>query len=151
WRLRPGILFPSPGRIGFPSTDERILPVMARGVIAYASFDGVMSGLGHAQIGRVVAGLGARGFRYHLVSLEKPEQLADAAARGGPAALLWAAGVDWTPLPYVHGGSGAMAQNLARLGAVLARLRLRGLSLVHARGYQSALAAAGLAMAGVPF
>ncbi len=66
--------------------------------VIYLSFDGMTDPLGRSQVLPYLAGLGARGHRIRLVSLEKPEAFerdwttADAICR--------AAGIEWWPLPY---------------------------------------------------
>ena len=66
--------------------------------VIYLSFDGMTDPLGRSQVLPYLAGLGARGHRIRLVSLEKPAAFdrnwttADAICR--------AAGIEWWPLPY---------------------------------------------------
>jgi glycosyltransferase involved in cell wall biosynthesis len=66
--------------------------------VIYLSFDGMTDPLGRSQVLPYLAGLGTRGHRIRLVSLEKPANFerdwttADAICR--------AAGIEWSPLPY---------------------------------------------------
>src|SRR5690606_24783073 len=79
---------------------------------------------------------------YTLISLEKPELLADEVARRRIAAACRAAGVDWVPVPYTRGGAGAAARNMASLAAAAHRVsRKRRIRLIHARSYPPALVA----------
>jgi hypothetical protein len=109
-------------------------------VIVYLSADGVLNALGWSQVARLLMGLAKQGLHYHLVSMERPDRLADSAARRRAAHDLASAGVEWTPITYSTSGGPAMATNLARLAAAAALIVPRG-GLVHARGYHGAACA----------
>jgi Glycosyl transferase 4-like domain len=122
--------------------------------VLYVTFDGVLQPLAFSQVVRVVAGLGQRGLRYHLLSVERPADLEDPARAKAVNDLLRPAGVTWTA---IAGESMRTPRRAARmLAAVTVRAgavaRREGVRLVHARGYHSALIAGALKrLAGVPY
>jgi glycosyltransferase involved in cell wall biosynthesis len=112
--------------------------------VIYLSFDGMTDPLGRSQVLPYLAGLGARGHRIRLVSLEKPAAFdrdwttADAICR--------AAGIEWWPLPYRS--RPPIASGIANLRALrreAERLHLeRPADFVHCRSDLPAIA--GLAL-----
>lgn len=122
--------------------------------ILYVSVDGVLQPLGYSQVCRVLLGLAERGFRYQLLSLEKPADLRDARRVKALADELWAAGISWTHHAYDRAGTPrAAAANLTRLGrSIHSSLASGSVGLVHARGYKAALLARlGKRALGVPY
>ena len=116
---------------------------MAAGVL-YVSFDGVLQPLPFSQVVRVVAGLSRRGLRYHLLSVERAEDLDDAKLCEAVYETLRSAGVAWTPVRRVGTmGTPGRAAAIARAvtAEALAIARRDDIALVHARGYQSAAVA----------
>lgn len=111
----------------------------------YVSFDGLLEPLGYSQVVRVVKGLAGRGADYHILSMERVQDLERTTEVGALRAELAAAGVGWTALDYTTGGTRrAAVGNLLRAGAAVRRLG-RDRDLVHARSYLAATLAAGLA------
>lgn len=111
--------------------------------ILYVTMDGVLQPLGYSQVARVVMGLSQRGFRYQLLSFERPQDLSDGRRVRDLNALLTKAGVTWSYYPYTQGGTyRAAAMNLSRLGqGIMSRLGSGRIGLVHARAYKAALLA----------
>ncbi|HEX6737144.1 MAG TPA: glycosyltransferase [Vicinamibacteria bacterium] len=68
--------------------------------VVYVSYDGALDPLGQSQVVPYLEGLAAEGVRLALVSFEKPERWADAAARGRLEDRLREAGIRWRPLRY---------------------------------------------------
>lgn len=127
---------------------------MTRGSLLYLSADGLLEALGFSQVLRVVEALAARGWRYGLVSLEKPKDLERTARVREVRARLSAAGVNWRAIPYAATGSGrdAAANELALIDAAVSLARRRAISGMHARAYHGAFAAFSAWMAaGVPY
>jgi hypothetical protein len=122
--------------------------------LLYITFDGVLQPLAFSQVVRVVAGLGARGLRYHLLSLERPSDLEKTELRDAVEGLLRPAGVKWTPLAAASMRTPRLAaEAVARMTSRAALIVHReGARLVHARGYHSALVAIGLKrLLGIPY
>lgn len=116
----------------------------------YVSLDGLLEPLGYSQVVRLVTRLAGRGFEYRILSLEKPEDLADEARRTQLRGELEAAGVSWDALGYDgRGTKRAAAGNALRMARSLARSARRA-DLIHARSYLPATIAAGLSPRGAP-
>lgn len=122
--------------------------------VLYVTFDGVLQPLAFSQSVRVVAGLGQRGLKYHLLSIERPTDLAKPEMTRAVKLMLQPAGVGWTSI------AAASMDSPRRVADVLARamlhaiviLRRERISLVHARGYHGAILANALKRAfGVPY
>lgn len=115
----------------------------------YVSIDGVLGQLGFGQVFRVVEGLTRRGLSYSLVSLEKRKSLEDRTRVAAVAARARQSGIDWRWGVYEEGGAvSAVAENMARLGALASSLAVRHRArVVHARGYHGAMAALAIAAA----
>lgn len=115
--------------------------------VLHISFDGLSNAIGYSQVARVVAKIAARGIEQEVLSLEPARNHQELDRVRG---LLARTGVRWTPLPYAS-GPGSSVRNLMSVFA--STLNFRRLdTLVVARGYQAALAAAGVrATTGVPF
>ncbi len=122
--------------------------------VLYISYDGALDPLGRSQVVPYVEGLAARGYRFHLLTFEKPSRWADREARHRMADRLAGAGVRWHPLTYhKRPPVAATAWDLVRGFRRVARIHAQEpLSLVHARSYPSALLAHRLwSRQGVPF
>lgn len=122
--------------------------------ILYVTVDGVLKPLAYSQVGRVVMGLAGQGFRYDLLSLESPADLAEASRVADLERRFAEAGVQWTRLAYDEAGNAkAAASNLARLARELRRLAVtRNVRLVHARAYHAAtVALAAKRLLGIPY
>ena len=109
------------------------LPAALPGVL-YLSYDGMLEPLGQSQVLAYLERL-ASDRRIHLLSFEKPADLADTAARARVAQRIAAAGINWHSLTY-HKRPSALATawdilaGLATGSALAWRHRLR---IVHAR------------------
>lgn len=108
--------------------------------VLYLTFDGLLEPLGNSQIVRPISGLSRRGTSYHVVSLEKAADLADAERVRAKRHELRDAGVSWTFRPYSEGSRARdVARNIARLTRAAAHIaRTDGIGLVHARAHLSA-------------
>jgi hypothetical protein len=122
--------------------------------VLYVTFDGALQPLAFSQAVRVVAGLGHRGLRYHLLSTERSADLANAERSRAVEELLRPAGVGWTHVTADSMGTArraadALVRMIAQAVRVIRRERIR---LVHARGYHGALLARALKeMTGLPY
>jgi Glycosyl transferase 4-like domain len=122
--------------------------------VLYISFDGVLQPLPFSQVVRVVAAIARRGWRYHLLSVERPAELENLEVRAAVEETLREANVGWTRVAAPSMGSSRLAlEALARVVAkALAITRREGIALVHARGYQSAIVARALKrLRGIPY
>ena len=125
-------------------TARRAEPVALPGVL-YLSYDGMLEPLGQSQVLAYLERL-ASDRRIHLVSFEKPADLADTAARARVAQRIAAAGIHWHSLTY-HKRPSALATawdilaGLATGSALAWRHRLR---IVHARSYVASVMALGI-------
>ncbi len=111
--------------------------------VLYVSYDGALDPLGRSQVVPYLEGLSARGFLFSLLTFEKPERLADTAARGELERRLAISNVRWHPLTYTkHPPLIGTAVDIAR--GVRAARRIaeeRPLRLIHARSYPSSVIA----------
>jgi hypothetical protein len=122
--------------------------------ILYLTFDGILQSLAFSQVARVVTALARRGFRYHLVSVERGDDLADRAKVETVQRFLLDAGVEWSAIGVdLRGTPRTVAEAVARVAAQAFKLVTDGRAkLIHARGYQSAAIANTLRkMTGVPY
>jgi Glycosyl transferase 4-like domain len=122
--------------------------------VLYITFDGVLQPLPFSQVVRVVAAIARRGWRYHLLSVERPADFENVGMRSVVEETLREANVDWTWVPAPSMGSSRLA--LEALGRVVAKalaiIRREGIALVHARGYQGAIVANALKrLRGIPY
>jgi hypothetical protein len=119
----------------------------------YVSAEGILDPLGFSQVFRVVSGLAARGRRYVLLTMERPDRLARRERVEHLRSALAALDVEWSILPFRAGGGRAAAENLARLVTESFRLiRRHRVRLVHARAYHGAtVGLAARAALGVPY
>jgi glycosyltransferase involved in cell wall biosynthesis len=122
--------------------------------VLYVTYDGALDPLGQSQVVPYIEGLAALGYRFHLISFEKPARWAPAEPKAALRRRLEASGIRWHPLAYrkrppVLGTALDLAQGVAAAARIHAE---DPLSLVHARSYPSALIALRLhRKAGVPF
>ncbi|MBJ6983004.1 glycosyltransferase [Luteimonas sp. MC1572] len=117
---------------------------MANGVL-YIAYDGMLEPLGQSQVLAYLERL-ASGRPIHLLSFEKPEDWADADARGRVQARMDVAGIHWHPRRY-HKRPSAVATSwdigIGILSGLWLLLRHR-LRIVHARSYVAAVMALAL-------
>lgn len=114
---------------------------MSSGVL-YVSYSGMLEPLGQSQVLAYQERLAAK-YRIHLVSFERPEDLARAEEREAVASRMKAAGIHWHPLRY-HKRPSALATAWDILAGTVTGLRLarrHGLSIVHARSYVASVMA----------
>ncbi len=117
---------------------------MTRGVL-YLSYDGMLEPLGQSQVLAYLERL-AGDFPIHLVSFEKPADLADLDARARVAKRIAAAGIHWHPMTY-HKRPSALATAwdiLAGLVVGAALVARHRLAIVHARSYVASVMALGI-------
>jgi glycosyltransferase involved in cell wall biosynthesis len=122
--------------------------------VLYVSYDGALDPLGQSQVLPYIEGLSGRGYRFSLLTFEKPERFADAPARRALEERLARSGVRWHPLPYTKRPPLlSTAFDLARGAREARRIASeRGLRLVHARSYPSSLIAQSVARRqGIPW
>jgi hypothetical protein len=122
--------------------------------VLYVTFDGVLQPLAFSQVVRVVAGLAARGLRYHLLSVERPADLEKPHLRQAVEEMLAPVGVTWTPLAAATMGTAQLAGRVLTRATIeaLRIVRREGIRLVHARSYPSALIGLALKrLVGVPY
>lgn len=113
---------------------------MAR--ILYISYDGMAEPLGQSQVIAYLERL-ADGNMIHILSFEKPADLADDAKMAIPRARLDAAGIGWTPMRYHKRPSAAATLYDIFSGQVMALRLARKMraEIVHVRSYVPALIA----------
>lgn len=122
------------GRGGLPSQ------LMGKPSVLYISYDGMLEPLGQSQVIAYLERL-ADEIQIHLVSYEKPADLAQTNARLAIAARLAKAGITWHPLTYhktptVPATLYDLAQGLVICLWLAAR---HNVQIVHARSYIPAL------------
>jgi glycosyltransferase involved in cell wall biosynthesis len=111
--------------------------------VLYLSYDGALDPLGRSQVVPYLEGLSRAGYRFDLISFEKPQRFSQVEDQTRMQARLSAAQITWHPLPYHrHPSALATSYDLAR-GLWLARrlARVRRFALVHARSYPASLIA----------
>src|SRR5690606_13582128 len=117
---------------------------MKQGLL-YLAYDGMLEPLGQSQVLAYLERL-ATDHRVHLLSFEKPEDWADAAARARLRARMDAAGIRWHPRRY-HRRPSALATSwdigVGTLSGIWLVLR-HHLRIVHARSYVAAVMALAL-------
>jgi hypothetical protein len=111
--------------------------------ILYVTQDGLLEPLIHSQVVRVVEALTRRGWRYRILSLEKPPDLADVARVRALRARLQDAGIEWDAGPFDWSQTtAAAAANMRFLLEGAVRLARRGaIAGLHARAYVPGVAA----------
>lgn len=111
--------------------------------LLYVTADGLLEPLGFSQVLRVVEGLARKGWRYRVLSLEKPNDLKREDTVRAVRRRLEAAGVVWLPQPYDWSGSARAAiTNLQTLiSTTLTEVKRGRVDAIHARAYHGAFAA----------
>ncbi len=111
--------------------------------LLYVTSDGLLESLGFSQVVRVVEALAAKGWRYQVLSLEKPADLKRADRVRDVERRLSDAGIRWHRQPYDWSGSArAAVANLKTLISQTLRLVATGkVDAVHARAYHGVFAA----------
>ena len=103
--------------------------------ILYISFDGMTDPLGQSQVIPYLAGLSAEGYRFTILSFDKPERYEKEGAK--IRALLNAANIDWEPQEYLP-AQPLMKKLGYRRAMVQKAIELQGLKkfdLIHCRSY----------------
>lgn len=109
--------------------------------VLYLSVDGLLEPLGFSQVVRVVEGLATRGWRYHILSLEKRKDLESLERLRAVESRLARSGIGWTRLEWTVGGARAALRNIANLTRSALQLAPRGFEAMHARSHVAAAAA----------
>lgn len=116
---------------------------MRKTSLLYVTADGLLEPLGFSQVLRVVEGLARKGWRYRILSLEKPNDLNRVEKVASIRHRLAASGVEWHPHAYDWSGSARAAMgNLQTL--IREALKATGsgrIDAIHARAYHGAFAA----------
>lgn len=122
--------------------------------VLYISYDGALDPLGRSQVVPYLLGLSRLGHRFDLLTFEKPERWQEIDARRDLADALRTAGIAWHPRRY-HKRWSLASTSFDLASAVRQASPLitgRGIQLIHARSYPSALVARRLGRAhGVPY
>lgn len=136
-----------------PAVPPRPVPLRGERTILYLTFDGLLQPIAQANAVAYLCRLAAAGRGIHILSLERPVDLADSAAVARMAAELRRHGIEWTYLPYATGSGRAMGSNLLRAFRQARRLVRNGrFQLVHSRSYPPTLVAWWLAhTSGLPY
>lgn len=112
-------------------------PTGERAASLYLSYDGLLDQLGASQILPYLLSLADTGYRFTVVSFEKPERF----AADGEAMQLFLAdrGIAWAPRRFTRGGAlGKIKDLLGMYRGALAAARASGATIVHARGHPAA-------------
>lgn len=113
--------------------------------VLYLSHNGLTEPLGRRQVLPYLVGLSARGWRFSVISFEKPGTNT-AAQRAAVEQLVRTAGIDWRPLKYHHRPPVlATVFDLVR-GTRLGRRLGRSANLIHARSSVPALMASRISL-----
>ena len=108
--------------------------------VLYISYDGMTDPLGQSQVIPYLQGLSKEGYRFTLISFEKPGKFAKSSAE--ISALLKASNIDWVPLIYTK--SPPVLSTVYDLWQMKRKaFELHGkknFKIVHCRSYISALA-----------
>ncbi|WP_370195810.1 glycosyltransferase [Aurantimonas coralicida] len=126
---------------------------MIRVATVYLTRNGLLEPLGQSQVMAYLRGL-SRDYAITLITYEKPEDWADAAARARARADCEAHGIRWLPQQFRPSPKIiAPALSMARMIWLVRReVRRGGIRLIHARSYiPAAVALAVSRMTGVPF
>ena len=108
--------------------------------VLYLTYNGLTEPLGRRQVLPYLLGLARRGWRFTVISFEKPET-ADDQARGQVRAALAQAQVEWIPRRYHKRPTLAATSFDAAAGIVTALRQRRDVGLIHARSTVPALMA----------
>jgi glycosyltransferase involved in cell wall biosynthesis len=115
------------------SEDRRVRRVL------YLSYDGMTDPLGQSQVIPYVRRLARLGYRYTLVSFEKPAHFGR--GRAGIQRQMDEAGIRWIPMRYTkHPPVASGMWDVLRLALIVLRLqRERAFDIVHCRSYVTSL------------
>lgn len=107
--------------------------------ILYLSYDGMTDPLGQSQVLPYLIGLSKEGYRFTLISFEKPERLEKDRSIIQQRCNLH--GIDWHPLVYTkHPPVLSTVYDLIKLKRLAFRLnRKRNFAIVHCRSYLTAM------------
>jgi glycosyltransferase involved in cell wall biosynthesis len=105
--------------------------------VLYLTYDGLLEPLGQSQVLPYVRILARKGVEVHLLSFEKPRDLAEGRGRDELAASLAQDGISWTPLRYHKRPSALSTMYDIGRGALeaVSICRRCGIRLLHARSY----------------
>lgn len=111
--------------------------------LLYVTQDGLLEPLIFSQVVRVVEALSRRGWRYRILSLEKPPDLADSARVSALRRRLAASGIEWDAHPFDWSQStrGAVKNLRALVEGTVQLARKGAIAGVHARAYVPGVAA----------
>jgi glycosyltransferase involved in cell wall biosynthesis len=108
--------------------------------ILYLSYNGMMEALGSSQVLSYLYKLSER-YEFHLISLEKPNDLADADAYNALREKITSHGIHWTPLRYGTSKVGKML-NLLRFTRKAFQITAKEqIKFMHVRSYLPAMPA----------
>ena len=112
--------------------------------ILYISYDGMTDPLGQSQVLPYISGLSKHGYNFTLISCEKPERFEN--NKAVIEKICSENGIDWRPLTY-HKSPPILSTiwDVNQIQKLAYRLEEeKSFSLVHSRGYISALIGLGL-------
>jgi glycosyltransferase involved in cell wall biosynthesis len=104
--------------------------------VLYLSTEGLLQPIGRSQVYQLLLGLARRGFRYSVLTFERPEDLSDATRVQHVAACMRDAGIEWRYLRYEQ-GAGAIRIGIAivkMMAMAIPYIWRRRVRFVHARG-----------------
>jgi glycosyltransferase involved in cell wall biosynthesis len=109
--------------------------------VLYISYDGMLDGLGQSQVFPYLERLTRNGYRFHLLSFEKPARWQDKNIVNKISRRAEAAGIRWIPLRYLKRPPVLSTLLDAARGAwqMIRLLRSGTISIVHVRSYVPAL------------
>jgi len=107
--------------------------------ILYISYDGMTDPLGQSQVLPYICGLSAKGFRFTLISAEKPERFEEGKTRIEEICKQY--NIDWKPLTYTKKPPVlSTIKDVRNIRKTAERLhREKNFSIVHCRSYVPAL------------
>lgn len=112
--------------------------------VLYLSYDGMTDPLGQSQVLPYLKGLSKQGYKFHLISFEKPDKFAQHEAH--IRSICEASGIEWHPLSYTK--KPPLLSTLWDVYKMNKRAfslhKNHGFSIVHCRSYISAMV--GMAM-----
>lgn len=112
--------------------------------VLYISYDGMTDPLGQSQVLPYICGLSAKGYRFTLISCEKPDRYED--NKAVIEKICTENDIDWRPLIY-HKSPPILSTvwDINQIQKLAYRLQEeKSFSIVHCRGYISALIGLGL-------
>src|SRR6476660_3720346 len=107
--------------------------------VLYLSYDGMTDPLGQSQVLPYLIGLGKNGYRFTLISFEKPERFG--IAKDAIASLCANNGIEWHPLMYTK--NPPIFSTLRDIGSMKSTIKMlqksKSFDIVHCRSYIAAL------------